>query len=221
MGAGYWLEAALSIVAGYLSGSVSYAIIISRLVSGAEIRDQGTRNPGTMNVLRTVGKGWGVLVGFLDPLKAALPMYAARRMFFSGDSALDYLIVVTVGIAAIMGHRKPIFHGFKGGGSVGCAMGVYLYILPVEFLISFVISGLIAVLFMKNVPLRFGRWVPIIAIVIAPFISIPIGLLIDISLFAGVSMGGHPWFVIAGAFAVSLTMLGLNVGFLLGQAKGG
>ena len=172
-----------------------------------------------MNVLRTVGKGWGIAVGFLDAGKAFVPMLLTRMYLFPGPEPLDYLITVCVGIAAIMGHRKPVFHRFKGGGSVACAMGCYIFVAVWEILAAFVVSAVVTVFFMKHVKYRYGRWAPIIAIVIAPFLVLIANATVYVPMFAGTSIGGHPWEVTAGSFMISLTMLFLNVGFLIYQAR--
>ncbi|MBT3273782.1 MAG: glycerol-3-phosphate acyltransferase, partial [Spirochaetales bacterium] len=158
------------IVLGYLFGSINNAIIITRLVKGEDIRTQGNFNAGTMNVLRTVGKPWGILVAVLDALKAALPMLISRLVWFDDLSPAAFFAVFAAGAAAIIGHWKPIYHNFKGGRSVGCSLGVYLFIVPFEFIISFLISGLFVIAFIKNVKFKFGQWVPIVFIVFTPFL---------------------------------------------------
>ena len=100
----------IMILIGYLSGSVSYATAVTRLVSGKEIRKMGSRNPGTLNVGANIGKPWGVLVASLDGMKSFLPMLVTR-IVLSGDSEVFlFIAVMTVGTAAIIGLWKPLFY---------------------------------------------------------------------------------------------------------------
>ena len=208
------VKTVLMVLLGYLSGSVSYAIIISRLVAGKDIRTLGNQNAGTMNVLRSVGKGWGVLVGVLDGVKSLAPMLVARLLWFPDMSASHFLIVVAVGIAALLGHWKPVFHRFRGGRGVGCIIGIFLYVVPLEFLFSFLVGGLIVVFFVKKVRFRFGRWVPIMFVLITPFLTLALNSLVDVRVSANLSLGGHEWYVLVGAFIASLSMLGINLTFM-------
>ena len=208
------VKTALMILLGYLSGSVSYAIIISRLVARKDIRTLGNRNAGTMNVLRSVGRGWGVLVGVLDGAKSLAPMLVARLLWFPDRSASDFFVILAVGIAALIGHWKPIFHRFKGGRGVGCIIGIFLFVVPVEFLGSFLLGGLVVVFFVKKVRFRFGRWVPIMFVIITPFLTLALNFLLDVRISAAVSIGGHEWYILVGAFVASLSMLGINLTFM-------
>ena len=219
----YVLKAATMIILGYLSGAVSYAIIVARLVAGDDIRTLGNRNAGTMNVARSVGKGWGVPVGIMDGLKALLPMLLARELWFPEVEAVDFFIVLAVGLAAIVGHWRPLFHGFRGGRSVGCVMGVYLFIVPFEFVIAFVLGGLIVILFLKNVQYKYGQWTPIMFIIITPILTLALNSVINLEVSARYSFGGHPPFVIVGVFIVSVAMLAINISFMghrMGELQG-
>jgi glycerol-3-phosphate acyltransferase PlsY len=80
------IQTVLAVIAAYLFGSLNFAIIITRLVRGEDIRTLGNKNPGASNTGRTVGRGWGMLVLVLDGLKAVIPMAVARIWIFSGGS---------------------------------------------------------------------------------------------------------------------------------------
>jgi len=215
----YFLYLLIMVMVGYLSGSVNYAIIVSRLVSGKDIREIGNNNPGAANVFRTVGKGWGLLVGLLDALKSFTPMLIARLFLFTGNNYADFWALYVVGIAAVIGHIKPIYYGFKGGGGLSAVLGLYMFMLPVEYSVSLLLGGLIVIKFFKGFKYKFGRWTPIMSVVITPFLTLALNYLIHIPLFAHISIGGHPWYIIVGAFGTSLVMLGMNLPFLLKQTR--
>jgi acyl phosphate:glycerol-3-phosphate acyltransferase len=211
--------AIIGIIVGYLSGSVNYAIIITKLVKGLDIRKIGNNNPGTSNVVRNVGKGWGVLVGFLDGLKGMAPIIIARIFFFSGDTNLDFALLYLIGMAAVIGHCKPVYYKFDGGGGIGTMQGVSLFFIPIEFLVSMFIGGLIVIFFFKKVKFKYGQWTPIMFVTITPFLTLGLNYIVDISLFAHISIGGHPFTVLAGAFAMSFLILFFNISFLGNRAE--
>jgi acyl phosphate:glycerol-3-phosphate acyltransferase len=203
----------LALALGYLSGSVNYAIIVSRLVSGKDIREVGNLNPGTANVTRSIGKFWGVVVGILDGLKSFAPMFITS-LFFSTTEPSGFFVIMGAGLAALIGHWKPVFHGFNGGRGVGCIIGIYLFILPVEFIISFLLGGFAVIFFFKNVKFRYGRWVPIMFVLISPFLTLVLNFFIHIDVIGTITLGGHPWFVVIGAFITSFSMLFINFTFM-------
>jgi glycerol-3-phosphate acyltransferase PlsY len=135
------IQTVLAVIAAYLFGSLNFAIIITRLVRGEDIRTLGNKNPGASNTGRTVGRGWGMLVLVLDGLKAVIPMAVARIWIFSGGSALDYGALYLMGISAVAGHIFPLWYGFKGGGGVSTMQGVSLWFIPVEYLVTMLVSG--------------------------------------------------------------------------------
>ncbi len=104
----------------YFLGSLSFSIIISRLI-GKDIRKQGSGNAGATNMARVFGWGAGIATLLFDALKAAVAMYIGKR--FLGDTGL-----CVAGIAAMVGHCWPIFHDFRGGKgiSVGAALGLMI-----------------------------------------------------------------------------------------------
>ena len=214
------------LIVGYLFGSVSYATIVTRLVSGKDIRKIGNLNPGTSNVAREVGKPWGALVAVLDGLKGAVPVLIARLTTLQGDTAIEFFILYCIGIAAVLGHCLPVFHRFKGGGGIGAMQGISLFFIPVEYLVSMLIGGTIVLIGIKKVKYRMGRWTPIMFVTLCPFITLATTLWLDIPLFAHISIGGHSWGMVAGVFVMSLTLLALNLrvmkesGEELEQAKG-
>ena len=108
------------IVGTYLLGSVSSAVLVTRLFLDADIREQGSGNPGTTNVLRTVGKKAAAAVFIFDVLKGAIPVYVG---FLFG---LQPLVLSVIALSACVGHMYPIFFAFKGGKGVATALGAMM-----------------------------------------------------------------------------------------------
>ena len=102
-------------VFSYLLGSINFAYITAR-IKGIDISSEGSGNPGTSNVLRTLGKRSAAIVLFGDLLKGAIPI-----IFFYQD---QYFLVY--GLAAVVGHIYPVFYKFKGGKGVATYLGVYV-----------------------------------------------------------------------------------------------
>ena len=114
---------AAAVVAGYLIGSIDFGVIVPRL-AGVDIYGAGSGNPGTTNVLRTMGRGAaaGVLLGdLLKGFAAALIGWAV-----GGD-----VVGFAAGFAATLGHCFPVWHHFKGGKGVAAAGGAALWLAPV------------------------------------------------------------------------------------------
>jgi hypothetical protein len=95
-----YIIAALCIIAGYFIGSILFAYIITKILTGKDIREIGNKNPGASNTMRNVGKGAGIAVTVLDILKAMVPLFLARAFFFSGDTIFDWIILFLIGMSA-------------------------------------------------------------------------------------------------------------------------
>jgi glycerol-3-phosphate acyltransferase PlsY len=216
----YFLFLLLMLVIGYLSGSVNYAIIVTRLLKGRDIRELDSHNPGAANVFRNVGPAWGLLVGLMDALKSFLPILLGRLLFFAGNTYADFWALFLVGMAAVLGHMKPLFYRFKGGGGLATVLGLFVFFVPVEYLLALLLGGAIVLKFFKGFPYKFGRWIPVMSVVLTPFIVLLFSYILDIPLFAHLSIGGHPWYVVVGAFATSTFMFCMNLPFLIRTVQG-
>jgi len=215
----YFFISLLAVITGYLSGSINYAIPVTRAVIGKDIRKIGNHNPGTSNVVRNVGKFWGVFVGFMDGMKGLLPLVIFRMTFFRENSSIDFFILYLIGVAAVLGHCKSIFLKFKGGGGIGTMLGVSLFFVPLEFLFSMLFGGVLVLIFFNDSEYKFGQKTPIFFVSLTPFVVLATSLWIDIPLFAHISIGGHPPGLVAGAFVMSLTLLALNAAFLKSRER--
>ena len=117
-----YLYSALAVVAAYLMGSLSFAVIVSRLMGLNDPRSYGSKNPGATNVLRSGNKAAAVATLLLDALKGWLPM--ALVSWFGRDYGLREGTLAAVGLAAFLGHLYPVFFNFEGGKGVATAAGV-------------------------------------------------------------------------------------------------
>ncbi|MDI1272468.1 glycerol-3-phosphate 1-O-acyltransferase PlsY [Polaromonas sp.] len=113
---------ALAVLAAYLIGSLSFAVIVSRLMGLNDPRSYGSKNPGATNVLRSGNKAAAALTLLLDGLKGWLPM--ALVIWFGKDYGMREGTLAAVGLAAFVGHLYPVFFGFQGGKGVATAAGV-------------------------------------------------------------------------------------------------
>ncbi|MDO8386066.1 MAG: glycerol-3-phosphate 1-O-acyltransferase PlsY [Polaromonas sp.] len=117
-----YLYSAIAVVAAYLMGSLSFAVIVSRLMGLSDPRSYGSKNPGATNVLRSGNKAAAVATLVLDALKGWLPM--ALVGWFGRDYGLREGTLAVVGLAAFIGHLYPVFFKFEGGKGVATAAGV-------------------------------------------------------------------------------------------------
>jgi glycerol-3-phosphate acyltransferase PlsY len=113
----------LGLAAGYLVGSIPFAVLIARLGGGFDVTREGTRNPGATNVFKHVGKIAGLAVGLLDYFKALVPcLIADWYLGFSPGQCS------AVGVGAVLGHNASIFLRFRGGKGGASTLGVFTYL---------------------------------------------------------------------------------------------
>ncbi len=123
------LAIAIALVGAYLVGSIDFASFVARM-HGVNIREVGSGNPGTSNVLRTLGKGPAAMVLVGDALKGVAGAYLG--VYASGT--LSHWMFAT-GLAAVIGHCYPLFSRFRGGKGVATGLGVLLFTVPIAGLI--------------------------------------------------------------------------------------
>lgn len=115
-------------VIAYLIGSINFSIILSKKMAGFDIREKGSGNAGTTNMLRSVGKKAAVITLICDILKGVVSILItvlAGKIIKNLDNAL---LVQLAGIFVIIGHTFPVFFKFKGGKGIATALGVLLMI---------------------------------------------------------------------------------------------
>ena len=110
----------LLLIAAYLIGSISSAILICKVLSLPDPRTQGSNNPGATNVRRIAGNKIAAVVLLGDALKGFLPVLLATTL------DLSVFEISLIGLGAFLGHIYPVFFGFKGGKGVATYIGILL-----------------------------------------------------------------------------------------------
>jgi acyl phosphate:glycerol-3-phosphate acyltransferase len=152
------LPTLVALLAAYLVGSLSFAVITSRLMGLADPRSYGSGNPGATNVLRSGSKPAALMTLALDALKGFVPVLLVLK--YGPAWGMGEATAAFAGLAAFLGHLYPVFFGFKGGKGVATAAGALMAINPAlaaATLLSFAIV------------LAFSRYVSLAAIVSAAF----------------------------------------------------
>jgi glycerol-3-phosphate acyltransferase PlsY len=126
----------LSIIIGYLLGSIPTAYIVSRIRKGIDIRNIGSRNMGGANVMREIGAGEGVFVGLIDIAKGAGAILIAQALNISEPW------VFGTGFAALVGHNFPVFAGFRGGRGSATIIGIFLVLAPEAILVTLAVIAI-------------------------------------------------------------------------------
>jgi glycerol-3-phosphate acyltransferase PlsY len=119
-----YLYSSVAVLLAYLIGSLSFAVIVSRMMGLKDPRSYGSHNPGATNVLRSGSKKAAIATLLLDGLKGWLPVVLVK--WFGKDFGLEDATMAAVAFAAFLGHLFPVFFGFKGGKGVATAAGALL-----------------------------------------------------------------------------------------------
>ena len=120
------IECAVMAIIAYLIGSVNFSVILSKKMAGFDVREKGSGNAGTTNMLRSVGKKAAAITLVCDILKGLISILIAMAIgkIFKGSNGA--LLVQVAGVAVIIGHTFPIFFKFKGGKGVATSLGVLI-----------------------------------------------------------------------------------------------
>jgi len=170
----------LLIVVSYLLGSVTSAILVTRLWSGKDIRTLGNRNAGAANVARSVGLLPAAVVSVADFSKGAIPVFAAQLLGLSNACALGGAA------AAVIGHSYPLYFRFRGGKGLAASLGALLVFTPFETLLVLPVLGLVYLVITG---------------------SAVTGALVSLSLLIGLNLWrGHPLIVALAPLVLLVTM---------------
>jgi acyl phosphate:glycerol-3-phosphate acyltransferase len=150
----------LAAAAAYLVGSLSFAVIVSRVMGLKDPRSYGSKNPGATNVLRSGRKSAAVATLLLDALKGWLPVVLVK--WYGKPYGLEDGTLALVGLAAFLGHLFPVFFRFQGGKGVATALGVLMGISPILGLAAAATWAIIAWF------MRFSSLASLVAAVFAP-----------------------------------------------------
>jgi glycerol-3-phosphate acyltransferase PlsY len=164
------MQTALTVLAAYCLGSVSFAIVVSRLMQLPDPRTYGSRNPGATNVLRTGRRAAAVLTLAGDAGKGWLAVWLAQ--LYAPEAA------ALAGLAVVLGHLFPLFHRFKGGKGVATAAGV-LFGFDVWLGLGSLASWCVIAVFF-----RYASLASLVAALFAPFFAWYISLGYDVLLVA-------------------------------------
>ena len=151
------MEIALVVVAAYLIGSISFAIVVSRAMRLPDPRSYGSKNPGATNVLRTGHRCAAVLTLVGDAAKGFIAVWLASRY---APEAAPY-----AALAVFLGHLFPLYHGFTGGKGVATAAGV---LFAIDWRLGL---GTLATWAIIAVFLRFSSLASLVAAAFAPFFT--------------------------------------------------
>ena len=136
------MHPAAGLIIAYLSGSFPSAYLAGRLVKGVDLRTVGSGNLGATNVYRNLGFFPALSVFVLDVAKGALPVWYLPRVLDVGAPGTDPALwwALAYGVAAILGHAKPVFLLWKGGGKgVATATGMFVVLVPGPILSTVVV----------------------------------------------------------------------------------
>lgn len=112
-------------IIAYLIGSINFSVILSKKFAGFDVREKGSGNAGTTNMLRSVGKKAAAITLICDILKGVVAIGIAILLGYIPDMNKELLLQIA-GVAVILGHTFPVFFGFKGGKGVATSLGVLL-----------------------------------------------------------------------------------------------
>ena len=116
----------ITAIIAYLIGSINFSVILSKKMAGFDVREKGSGNAGTTNMLRSVGKKAAALTLICDVLKGVVAILIAMFIGWAFKVENQSLLVQIAGIAVVLGHTFPIFFGFKGGKGVATSLGILI-----------------------------------------------------------------------------------------------
>jgi glycerol-3-phosphate acyltransferase PlsY len=136
----------LLVVFAYLLGSIPTGLVLSRALTGVDPRQQGSRNIGATNVMRTAGKALGIITLLGDVLKGIIPVVIALWL------VKEEFWVAGTGLAAFLGHCFPVYLRFKGGKGVATALGIFLPLAPLAVVFDILVfAGVVVISRMVSV----------------------------------------------------------------------
>lgn len=139
------LTAIITIFAAYLLGSINFAVIFTKAFKKGDIREYGSGNPGTTNVMRVGGFWPGALTFIFDALKGYAACMLGKLMFayVSGGMpswwSAPYAGAYFCALACMIGHIFPLFFGFKGGKGVATSVGIFAVCSPISIVIGLLV----------------------------------------------------------------------------------
>ena len=139
----------ITVIVAYLLGSINFAVIFSNAFMKKDVRDMGSGNAGTTNVMRTAGFLPGALTFIRDALKGFAACYIGRLVFEyishfePGEWAMPVYGAYICGLACMLGHVFPIFYQFKGGKGVATSVGIFAVCCPIAIVIGLLVFAIV------------------------------------------------------------------------------
>ena len=134
------LQLCVCFILGYIFGNIPNGYLYAKS-QGVDIYHQGSGNPGSTNVLRTLGKRAGITVLLMDIAKCMVPIFLMILFLKPENEDQKTLILMLTGIGAILGHNFPILPGVKGGKGVACTLGLLCFFILIVLTTKYVSLG--------------------------------------------------------------------------------
>ena len=143
-----YLAAAAAVVIAYFLGSINFAVIFANAFLKKDVRELGSGNAGTTNVMRTAGFLPGALTFICDALKGFAACFIGKMLFIHAypDTIPWIYVAYMCGVACMLGHIFPIFFGFKGGKGVATSVGIFAVCCPIAIVIGLTVFALMVLL---------------------------------------------------------------------------
>ena len=143
-----YIAAVAAVVIAYLLGSINFAVIFANAFLKKDVRELGSGNAGTTNVMRTAGFLPGALTFVCDALKGFAACFIGKMLFIHAypDTIPWIYVAYMCGVACMLGHIFPIFFGFKGGKGVATSVGIFAVCCPIAIVIGLTVFALMVLL---------------------------------------------------------------------------
>ncbi len=170
-----FLLALAVVIFAYLVGSINFAVIMSNIFTGKDVRNSGSGNAGTTNVLRTAGKLPAILTFVFDALKGFVACFAGKTVFgYLLETGGDIIFTEIFGayiccLAVMLGHIYPVFFGFKGGKAVACSVGTFAVCCPIAIILG--LTAFIVTIFISKI-VSLSSLVATVVVVLVSVISV-------------------------------------------------
>ena len=143
-----YLGVLAAVVIAYLLGSINFAVIFANAFLKKDVRELGSGNAGTTNVMRTAGFLPGALTFICDALKGFAACFIGKAifMYIFPDTIPWIYVAYMCGVACMLGHVFPIFFGFKGGKGVATSVGIFAVCCPIAIIIGLTVFALMTLI---------------------------------------------------------------------------
>lgn len=143
-----YLAAAAAVIIAYLLGSINFAVIFANIFLKKDVRELGSGNAGTTNVMRTAGFLPGALTFICDALKGFAACFIGKMLFIHAypDTIPWIYVAYMCGVACMLGHVFPIFFRFKGGKGVATSVGIFAVCCPIAIVIGLTVFAIMTLI---------------------------------------------------------------------------